>query len=423
MKHVVRSGSAALLLSACATAIPVTAPVGGGGAHAGPVEVALSIRNDLLLVPARIPGIDRELTMLVDTGAPMVLDRAIAEQLGFHRRASNELGDSTGHRVAAAPIEIPELHVGDLVLQRLGGFAIDLDLDPCLRIDGVLGIGWPTHSGFFDRTAVEIDYAGSRLRMAPSGDQLRPGGAAVRVRRNDGVVETAQIVAEVGIEDQTVWALLDTGNAGPLYLAPRFFVELGHSFADADVIERKGKLSQGASGSIVVGTSYETRLRSLRLGDAEFRGVPIAVETSDEGTTTPAIEHPMLGNELMRNFTVVLDLPAGVARFIPAPGRDPSDARVGFGMALRAADGGARVVTLLEGGPASRAGIELGDEIVAVDGQPVHADDRDSVCAARSRLENPTGAALRIRARRDGVETELELVPAPSLAPFEPLAE
>lgn len=407
------------LAVACASSIPVTAPVTTHGQRE-PIEVAFSDDYNLVLVPARIPGIERELTMMVDTGAPMVLSTALAEELGLRARASNQLLDSAGAMLDAAPIEIPQLTVGDLELERLGGFAATLDFDLCLEIDGVLGSGWPRRSGFFDQTAVEIDYPRSRVRLAPSGEDLTPGGAVVPIRRGDPNTPGPQLYAQVAIEDHTIWALLDTGNAGPVYLPTAFFTEIGHRIDEPGALRSRGAVSSGATGKTLVGTQYETRLRSLRLGEVDLRGVAIAVEHADDPTQAGATRHPMLGNEFMSDFRVVVDVPAGIARFVLEPGRDPNTARASYGVGIRIAGGAVRVTAISDGGPASRAGLELDDEVVAVDGQPVHMTDRASLCAAQRAIKHATGPTLRIRTRRDDVDVDHELVLGPTLASLPP---
>lgn len=408
-----------LLSLACASSIPVVTPTVGGGTRA-PVEVAFSNSYNLVLVPARIPGIDRELTMMVDTGAPMVLSKQLAEELRLGTKTSNHLLDSAGAMLDASPIEIPALEVGELHLERLDAFAAVLDFGVCLQVDGVLGTGWPARSGFFDQTAVEIDYPRSRIRLAPSGDDLTPGGAVVPVRRGDPQTPGPQLYAQIGLEGHDVWALLDTGNAGPVYVPEALFSAIGHRVDEAGVARSRGAVSSGATGKALVGTEYAVRLRSLRLGDVEHRGVAIAVEHADDPAQAGATRHAMLGNEFMHDFRVVIDVPAGVARFVLEPGRDPNTPRLSYGVGIRVAGGAVRVTAIADGGPATAAGLDLDDEVVAVDGKRVHLTDPASLCAAQDALKNGTKPTLQIRTRRDDVDVDHELVRGPTLAPLPP---
>lgn len=376
----------------------------------------MQVRRGLVLVPVRVDGIARELTMILDTGAPTVLRTSVAEELGLVRPTNAALVDASGNEIAAASITLPGVRVGALQLMRVAAFATDLPAfdELCVPIDGVLGVGREPGTGFLDRTAVEIDYAGERVVFASSGDALTPGGARVRVRHRDvapdgtstGATATR---AEVELDGRRLWVTLDTGNSGPIDVSPSLFVALGRSFSEPGLVTRHGALSQSAGG-VQMGVSYETRMRSLKLGEVELRSVPMTVERADGEIVGAEPDYEvLLGAQLLRNFRLVLDLRAGFARFVPVPGADPSASAAGLGFAWREVDGALRVITMVTGGPAERAGVALLDEVVAIGGTPLRPGDSAGQCAARAIMDTLGDAELAIRVRRDGVEREVLL--------------
>jgi carboxyl-terminal processing protease len=91
----------------------------------------------------------------------------------------------------------------------------------------------------------------------------------------------------------------------------------------------------------------------------------------------------------------------------------------GLGIWLRRADSGSRqvvVASVTAGSPAARAGLQVGDEIVAVDGQSVAGADTDAVAAA---LRGPSGSNVRLQlaetsgARRDVALARVDLPASP----------
>ncbi len=70
----------------------------------------------------------------------------------------------------------------------------------------------------------------------------------------------------------------------------------------------------------------------------------------------------------------------------------------GIGVLLSLDDTGAVRLTPLDGSPADRAGIEAGDVLLAVDGQPVNVTEGLDPIAAR--LRGPVGSEVRLRIRR-----------------------
>jgi carboxyl-terminal processing protease len=71
----------------------------------------------------------------------------------------------------------------------------------------------------------------------------------------------------------------------------------------------------------------------------------------------------------------------------------------GIGLELEAVDGAVRVRDPVEGSPAQRAGVRIGDWLVSVDG---HATDARDLPATVTRLRGRTGTLVQLVLRRDG---------------------
>ncbi len=386
-------------------------------------EIPIEIRRGLVLVPVRIDGIDRELTFVLDTGAPTVLRREIADELGLIDASDAKLQDAAGAMLDSTTITIESLHVGALHMRRVAAFAADFPSfgEHCVTVDGFLGVGAVRGTGFLDRTAIEIDYANSTLALAPTAAELTPGGSTVRVQRHEimpnGTSVVTTPVADVVIEGQRHWVLLDTGNTGTIDVSPGFFTDLGRSFDEPGLVTRTGALSQTAT-MIVTGTSYEARFDSLVLGDLKLRGVPITVPVAEPPLPEPAgARRVLLGYRLFRNFRFVLDVAGGIARFVPIPGADPSAAPLNLGFSWRDVDGKLVVATLVTTGPAARAGIVLGDEILAVGGTAIASGDMKGQCAVRDAIDAAEDREMTVRVRHEGVERDVVLKAEPVLPP------
>jgi len=85
--------------------------------------------------------------------------------------------------------------------------------------------------------------------------------------------------------------------------------------------------------------------------------------------------------------------------------RDPCKVFIGVYTSSRALDGrGSRVTGVIDGTPAKQSGIQPGDIIMALNGQPVN----DYGELTRERDKNKPGDAFRLSVLRDGVEMEIE---------------
>lgn len=388
-------------------------------------EIPIEIRRGLVLVPVRINGLERRLTFILDTGAPTVLRKQLADELGLTTSNNSTLQDAAGAELASASIELESVQVGELVMRHVAAFAAELPslAETCVQIDGVLGVGAVRGTGFLDRTAIEIDYGESTLALAPTAAELTPGGSIVKVQRHELMPDGSSVVttpiADVAIDGKRHWVLLDTGNTGSVDVSPGFFVDLGRSFDEPGLVTRTGSLSQTAT-TVLSGVSYETRFETLGLGDSTLRGVPITVERADPPhPEPPGARRVLLGYQLLRNFRLVLDVAGGVARFVPIPGTDPSDATRNLGFSWRDRDGKIVVVTMVTGGPAARAGVVLGDELVAVDGAPVVSGDPRGQCAVRDAIDAAGERTMTIRVRHEGAERDVELRAEPVLPAYQ----
>jgi putative serine protease PepD len=117
------------------------------------------------------------------------------------------------------------------------------------------------------------------------------------------------------------------------------------------------------------------------------------------------------------NVGVGFAVPSNTVRdVIPRLARGETIERAWIGVTMAEAGAGAAIEDVARGGPADRAGLEPGrDVIVGVDGRPVHSpDDLSSAIADRS-----PGDGVRLQVERDGErrEVQVELAARPATAP------
>ncbi len=118
--------------------------------------------------------------------------------------------------------------------------------------------------------------------------------------------------------------------------------------------------------------------------------------------------HGLLGYSFLRHFRVAIDYPHRVLWLDPVPDlpveRPNEYSQIGVQVERR--EGVARIVAVASDSPAQKAGIRIGDELVAVDGEAVRTGELNE--AAR-KLEGPPGSWVRVTIQRDGAPRELRL--------------
>jgi hypothetical protein len=128
-------------------------------------------------------------------------------------------------------------------------------------------------------------------------------------------------------------------------------------------------LGFGVQGEIL---GHIGRIRSVEIGGYAIRDVLAGFVPATEGPT--ACDEAMIGLGLMSRFNIVFDYPG--RRMFIEPNRsysEPFEYNMS-GMDLRPGEGdGWEIERILEGSPAADAGLQVGDKITAINGDPATA--------------------------------------------------
>ncbi|MBK7342182.1 MAG: retropepsin-like domain-containing protein [Saprospiraceae bacterium] len=80
-------------------------------------EIPFRVERDKILVTIRIANTDR--TFLVDTGAPFMIDAALAAEMGYAPVGAKNLKDAAGNTALVNTLRVPELVLGDIRFSNL----------------------------------------------------------------------------------------------------------------------------------------------------------------------------------------------------------------------------------------------------------------------------------------------------------------
>lgn len=415
-------------------------------AHSVPVGVATYILeaenlDGVLLIAARLRGMSG-----ADTAGPLVLDTG-AGYLALDRDLALRLGIADSVSAVLTPTARP------LPAIEFGGREID-QLSPVFTIDGEIVrrvtdrpvLGLIGHS-LLDRHALIVDYPASRVTLVHMGDgdgpspanvdtpperidPRAPGGASAPddLRRREAASREAlavhlaagaravpfrlagdgKILVSARVADSEarhmsapLTLILDTGaSKTALFEEPLTAAAPGH---------RRWAAARGILAPTLMGDAVATLVRIPRMeltGGAEplrLDGADAAVIRSELGDLLSEgigeTVHGLLGYSFLKHYGVTIDYAHRLAWFNPAPpdwdGRALEYTHVG--VQIERHDGAVRVVAVVEGSPAARAGIGAGDELVAIDGERVVGLD---IVMLSRRLEGEAGSKVDLTLRR-----------------------
>jgi hypothetical protein len=290
------------------------------------------------------------LWFVVDSGAGgWIVDRAHATRLGLHLEQDTAQGTGAGSGTydvsyvknvtfSLLDLNIPVPLIGVI---DLSGHKSQIGRE----LEGLIGFD------FFEKFIVEIDYESKIIRLFdPKTYHYSGMGESIPITV-DQEARNPFLTAEITVQDaapQSRKLLIDTGSNDAL--DDSFVAQ-----STGPKIEIVGGVGLGKEFKINVG-----RVSRLRLGAVSFEDV-------DAGAGGVAL----VGGEILRRFTVIFDF--AHSRMILEPNQHIKDAFLfdasGVTLRLVPESGDFSVHSVMQGSPASDAGLREGDLIQSIDGR------------------------------------------------------
>jgi hypothetical protein len=359
----------------------------------GTAVVPFDLVNNHIYVDGHVNG--KAVRLLVDTGGVNVLTPAVARRLGLKsegKLAAKGVGEQASDFGLARAVEV---RIGAALLARPVFYVLDLGgTDRTTGLDDIEGVPIDGLIGYemFRRFGVRIDYANRTLTFTDPARFVPPAGATVLPFQLDDRMP----IVEGELDGIAARISIDTGQRTSLTVHAPFVRE--HELVARYRATPESVVGWGVGGPV---RGRPVRFGSLRLGDLRITGLAGDLFTRTEGAFANPNISANLGGGALRQFTVGLDY--ANKRLYLAPnaelGRpDPFD-RSGLWLAL---DRGAlKVLDVAADSGAQRAGLQVGDRIVSIDGKSV--DSRKLADWRHELRVQPAGTRLKIGVERRGV--------------------
>jgi hypothetical protein len=371
--------------------ISLPAAVGQRAAPA-PAVIALELEGRHVIVQATVNK-SRPLSFVLDTGADRAIIRTdVAKELGL------KLEGQINGRGAG-----PGVQSGSFVrnatwsLVGLTGFSQPMTLAlplPAISaamgrsIDGIVG------GEFIKQFVVELDYQAKLMRLhTPATFTYSGAGETVPIDFIEATHPTiAAKVTPVGGRPIEGRFMFDIGSGLALALHSPFVRT--QKLLDGGLPTIRAIGSAGAGGKVA---GRVGRVESLQIGSFTLSQPFTMFAQDDAGAFANAALAGNIGAQIAMRFHIFLDYSRRRMILEPTPGvRAPFD-RAFAGFALRASGSNfrtLRITEILEKSPASDAGLEVGDELTAIDGVSV---EQLSLSAVNEMFEKPVRYTLTIR--------------------------
>ncbi|MGC8784159.1 MAG: aspartyl protease family protein [Armatimonadota bacterium] len=319
-----------------------------------PVTLPVRFSQREIFVEVKLNG--RDYLMMLDTGAGItVIDQPIAEALHLPLGESMNVLGASGQG-AASVTRLASLQIGSVQLRDVQVAVTDLGLIRLIggsRFAGIIGFN------VLNRFRVTIDYHRRTLTLEESGGALPPGWA------KQVSFMGATPILEAEIEDiGKVPMLLDTGAA--MSILP---VESAQQWQPLRPVSLGLTLGVGGAGNI----PQAARAGSVKVAGATIRRVTLMFSSpAPKGAPVQILSEAgfgLLGNNLLRHFRLTIDYPRRTVVLQRMPRPAPLDDAATVGIVLDLTAESVKVAGTIPLSSAWEAGIERGDEVLAVNGR------------------------------------------------------
>lgn len=327
------------------------------------IEIPFEYKNNLIIVKVTFHRIF-PLKFIFDTGAEhtILARREFTDLLGIpFERQFKIMGSDMKTELTAYLVRGIHLRISDMIIPYHSMLVLEEDYlrfeqMAGLEIQGILG------ADIFRGLIVKIDYNRKIITLSKSKGFKEPGGnymaIPIDVYRNKPYLNTY-----IKMQQDTtvpVRLLLDTGAMLSLMLNTDTHPNLK---LPPHVI--KGQVGAGLGGII---EGYLGRINTLDLGTLQCNHVVTNFQELAEGTDTASLKgrNGIIGNQILSRFNVIIDYPKETLYLSPNRNFKKAFEFDKSGLIVIAADIHLNkfiIHDVIEGSPASEAGLQAGDEI------------------------------------------------------------
>ena len=390
----VESVSAEENLPATAFAAPAEPKADFGIGGDGTTTVPFKLINNHMKVEVKLNG--KPYDFLFDTGGRNVVTPTTARELGLKTQGALQGGGVGEKSEDFGLTKVAHMEVGGAHLENQTFVVIALESLGKVEGQPITGIfGYEV----FKRFIVRTDYETQQITLSNPGS-FKYSGSGTRVPFT--FADTNPVVnGEVAGLKGTF--TLDTGSRASLDLSSPFVVR-------NDLVARWGAKFHGVSGWGAGGAarSYFARPKMFLLGGIPIPDPVVGLSMQRKGAESDIYVAGNVGAGILKRFNIVWDYPHLQIFFERNKNYAQPDVFDRAGLWANMGAHGFTVIDVYSGGPADRAGLKAGDDIVSVDGRVAGRDM--SLPEFRQCLKGTPDTALTLNVRRGTQSLVVEII-------------
>jgi Aspartyl protease/PDZ domain len=350
------------------------------------------LTGGIVILHAKFGNFPDTLNFILDTGSSGIsLDSTTVDYFGLKPTATNRTIRGIAGIKNVSFLFNQQLKFPDLTIDSLDFHVSDYAILTAVygeRIDGIIGYS------FLNRYIIKLDYDSMKMDICTRGTIRYPrGGYLLKPTINMLVSQQLRVKDDDAIASRFLYDM----GAGLCMLFSKDFVE------DSDFISKKRKYwtkeGEGLGGKIDMRL---TVIKEVKLGPYRFRNVPSFIFDDENNVTNYPYMGGLIGNDILRRFNVIINYSKGDI-FITPNRHFPEPFDYSYsGMELYLINGVITAGDVAHGSAAEAAGIQEGDEVLAV-----NKNFSQNLNQYKIALQAP-GEKVKLIIRHNGVIKEIE---------------
>lgn len=309
---------------------------------------------------------------IYDTGASMtVIDSAYAAEIGLDTQGSMQgQGAGATGSVSLATLETLSVEGAGRGVEMPGVQVAVLSINAMLEpffwrpCAGIVGFN------FISQFVNEVDYEKAEITLYDPVTFTYAGGGEAIPMNLAGTVPAIEMTIDGAYTGEF---RVDVGSSATVDLH-RPFVEK-HGLAKK--IGKTVDVTSGGFGGTF--TSRVTRMKSLAIGPYEWKKPIVSLSQATTGALASADYAGNIGNRILERFKCTFDYERRVLYLEPVARFEAPDTFTRTGLQMARTDGETRIAQVIQGSPAEKAGLQVGDRVRTIDGRAADEWSRGEV--------------------------------------------
>lgn len=302
--------------------------------------IPIELKEYLIIIKGKINGSQQNYDFLLDTGGLTFIDKALATELKLKTRGNMAKMDT--------------LEMGEVTIPNIFAFTT-FNFEPLKKhgvlLHGIIG------SNLLERFKVTLDYRNQRFVISPDQEVAGEAAGGYRCKFTNHRVNNAPMIDCTVNGNIPVKAMVDTGQpysiVFPLEYLDKLNMRNGRS-----LVKSKGIMIKWPGTKSI--DSFLGRVDQFEQGNMKINNLVCCFSE-----LPPLLSVPLMGRDYLCQFLITIDFPNDEILFVPYADAQFIENMLTFGMNIATGANNTIIVEgLWTGGPADRAGIAVGDEIV-----------------------------------------------------------